>query len=327
MGTDLRNMPQRPCLLGMVVAVGLSLGSAPIVQACAFHGYTPDPTLVDVLLATEEVVIARLSKGGAQFEALETLAGPQVTQIGLRPSAQTRLAAQGRPGIEVLLARDGSYGPWQEVAVFEGAMAKALRAVLSQHGAWQSGDQRARVAFFARHLNATDPALRRLALREMDRAEYATLRKTALPQVAGLRRDLTQEDASLRPIRILLAGLSGDRRFVPVLTEALAKGVAARKPYLGAYATALIELEGTKGVDEISTRYLSNPNLAFDLREKLVQAFALQYHVAPADVRRSIARTVARLSRQDVGFAQSAARQFGSVSRFNTETAGSGADR
>lgn len=321
-------MPIRKDFLAITCAAVLALGAAPTARACAFHGYTPDPTLVDLLLATEEVVIARLSQAGAQFDPVETLAGPEVTQIALRPSAQTRLAAQRSPGLRVLLARDGSYGPWQEVTVLEGSMGAVMRSVLSRQVTWQSGDPQARVAFFARHLNAPEPDLRRLALREMDRADYATLRKSSLPQVTGLRRDLGQEDDALRPIRILLAGLSGDRSFVPFLTEALAKGVAARKPYLGAYATALIELDGTKGVETIAARYLSDPDLAFDLREKLVQALALQYHVAPGGVRRDISRTVARLSRQDTGFAQSAARQFGSLNRFNAApSTGGGANR
>ncbi|WP_386626818.1 hypothetical protein [Sulfitobacter geojensis] len=318
-------MPVRRAILALTAAAVLSSGAAPVALACAFHGYTPDPTLVDVLLATEEVVIARVERGGRAFAPAETLAGPQVTQIALRPSAQTRIAAQRNTDLLVLLARDGSYGPWQEVTPLEGAMGGVMRAVLSQHAAWQSGDLRPRVAFFARHLNASAPALRGLALREMDRADYATLRKSSLPRVAGLRQDLRQDDDALRPIRILLAGLSGDRSFVPLLSEALAKGVSADKAYLGAYATALIELDGVGGVEHVVARYLSEPDLAFDQREKLVQALALQYRVAPAGVRRSIARDVARLSRQDAGFAQSATRQFGSANRFNPSPAVAGA--
>ena len=45
-------------LRNWVLGSAVALTSASTATACAFHGYTPNPTMVDLLLATEQAVIA-----------------------------------------------------------------------------------------------------------------------------------------------------------------------------------------------------------------------------------------------------------------------------
>ena len=160
-------------------------------------------------------------------------------------------------------------------------------------------------------MNDPNPDLRRLALRELDRVPYAELRKLRLPVVQGLRRDLDKGAGDLMPIRVLLAGLSRDAGFDPVLTAQLAQAVRKDVPYLGAYATAVIEQRGREGVEMIAQQYLTDPRLSMEVKEKLLQAFAIQHKSARGSLRRFITRRVADVSRADPALKEVAARQFG----------------
>ncbi|MCC1492257.1 hypothetical protein [Cognatishimia sp. F0-27] len=298
--------------LGCVLAAMLALAAPDRGAACAFHGYTPDPTLVDRLLATEQVVIARLSgPDGQRYVPVETLLGPPVAEIPIAVDARTRARVAQNPAGTVLLARDGSYGPWMPVAVLDPGYRAVVEQVVARQSAWQLGRDRDRSRIFAKRLNDPNPALRHLALQEMDRMPYADLRALRLPRIVGLQQDVQTGDPELRPIRVLLAGLSGDRGYTPYLAGALDLAIARETPYLGAYATALIELEGRAGVAHVIGRITRNAQSDSVVTERLFEALALQYKSGPGAVRRSITRSVAELVRSNPAFEEVAARQFG----------------
>ena len=49
---------------------------APVAWACAFHGYTPRPTLIDILYDSEQVILARPDTSNqSRFQPVEALAG------------------------------------------------------------------------------------------------------------------------------------------------------------------------------------------------------------------------------------------------------------
>ena len=287
--------------------------------ACAFHGYTPNPTLVDLLLTTEHAVIARPAPTGQQqYRTVEALIGPAVEEIALSGDGGSGNAALASANAEVLFARDGAYGPWMPIAVMDSRFRGVVDVVMQRQAAWQSGRDADRLSFFAAYVNDPNPDLRHLALRELDRVDYATLQGTRLPQIKNLRRDLATGGDDLRPIRILLAGLSGDRGYSDTLAEGLAQAVARDLPYLGAYATALVELEGPAGVHHIAEKHLVPDHLLWGAREKLLQALFIQHRSAPPATRQAITRELARLSRGNPDFAEAAERQFGSISRWRS---------
>lgn len=113
------------------------------------------------------------------------------------------------------------------------------------------------------------------------------------------------------PIRILLAGLSEDQSFAPILSAGLDDAIRNDVAYLGAYATALIELNGTFAVEQLLTRYIASDRLSPDTREKLLSALAVQHKAGDRDTRRSIVRGVAALVRQRPELSDPVARQFG----------------
>lgn len=296
------------CLLIMLLA--LSGGQA--ARACAFHGYTPDPTLVDVLLTTEQALVARVDPADpSRYQPVEVLAGAQVTQVPLRVSDEVRARLKGRPGASVLLARDGIYGPWLALAVLDRDYRRIVGQVLENQVDWLYGDGQARLTYFARRLNHANPDIRRLALREMDRAPYGALRALRRPKIRRLGAELETGDAELMPIRILLAGLSRDRRYTSYLEARLARAVRADVPYLGAYATALIELEGRAAVEPILETFLKDESLPLETRVKLLDGLAVQHKTAPRATRRAIVLAVADLLKSAPEFFEAAPGMFG----------------
>lgn len=172
-----------------ILAIGsvLGLASARIAAACAFHGYTPDPTLVDVLLSTEQVVIARLSDADAErYTPVTALMGPAGVEIDLPVSADIRTHLLSLPETMVLLARDGAYGPWLELATLDPDYRSVIDHVLAYQSKWLLGGDAQRAQYFAGLVNAPNPDLRDLALRELDRAPYGILKGIQRPAVDGL---------------------------------------------------------------------------------------------------------------------------------------------
>jgi hypothetical protein len=305
--------------LAWVLAVALTLGAGG-AQACAFHGYTPNPTLVDVLLATEQVALGQPVPGRAgHYRVRQTLAGPPLTEVEVPPGWRLNTPQDGL----VLLARDGAYGHWLPLAVMEERFAQVITQVMAQQSNWIYGDDGPRLRFFARLVNDPNQQLRDLALQELDRVPYATLRAAPLPKVQRLPQDLASGDEALLPIRVLLAGLSKDRAFAGYLRAELDKAVGQDLPYLGAFAVALTELEGKAGVQRIFEEYLQPETLPESTQARLVQALALQYRNGPRDTRRMIGREMAAHSRRSPQLARLAKEHFALGSRWRPPAADS----
>jgi len=299
--------------IGAFVLSGLlSFTGVQAAHACAFHGYTPSATLVDLLLDTEQVVIAKLAPSNAEkLVPVETLLGPTVSEITIAPSALVSSSLRQGSVDSVLLARDGAYGPWREITLLDDPVRTLVKQIIARQSTWQLGGNTDRAQMFARLVNDPNPNIRRLALQELDRAPYRVLKGADIPTVRDLAAEIDVQDSSLRPIRILLAGLSGDQAFVPHVETGLDQAVRYDVAYTGAYATALIELTGTDGVSLIRDRYLVDTSLPDVTRDRLIQALAIQYGSSDSNTRQFITQEVAALSRNVPGFREAAALQFG----------------
>lgn len=298
-------------ILTLALCALMSLTATSPARACAFHGYTPNPTFVDLLLATEHVVLAKLAQGNKrEYAPVRTLLGPRVSEVPIGVSDMMHRELVTRPGAMALLARDGSYGPWVEIVALDTRYRELIEEIARKQPQWLLGRDADRVAFFAKRLNDPDPYIRELALREMDRAPYAILRRAQLPAVRGLRASLTEGDTDLKPVRILLAGLSRDDSFGALLHSKLDAAIVGDVAYIGAYVTALIELEGRGAVQALSSRYLVAGQDELTA-EKVLQAFAIQYRAGPRGLRSQIVREVAKAVRAAPELGDIAARQFG----------------
>lgn len=299
-------------VFGWVLCGAISLGAGPSAEACAFHGYIPDPTLVDLLLATEQIVVARPDPGDpTRYQPIRVLLGPDTAQVPLSVSPATRARLSKETTHTALLARDGAYGPWQELAVLDERFRGVIDHVVAHQFEWSFGADAERVSLFSGYLNDANPDLRRLALQELDRVPYGVLRAARLTKIPTLKQDLQSGDDDLLPIRILLAGLSQDPSFGSVLAQELDAAIAQELPYLGAYATAWIELDGKTAAQAILDRVAQDDTLSPSTRIKLLEALALQHTHAPASTRRVIARGVAEILRSQPDLREAATTQFG----------------
>lgn len=299
-------------VFGWLLSGALSLSSVPPTLACAFHGYTPNPTLVDLLMMTEQVVIAELDPSQPnRYRPLEVLMGPDITDIPITVSTSIAKTLSTRPSARVLLARDGAYGPWVVLTVLDQRLHEVLSHVIERQSALINGGDEERLALFASLLNDSSDDVRRLSLQELDRVPYSALREVRLPSIANLKRDLETGDEGLMPIRILLAGLSQDQSFSPFLLEELDMAVNGDIAYMGAYATALIELNRQDAVLGILDRYVANKAQPLDRRTKILEALSIQHKTAPRQTRREIARGVASVLHHSPELKEPAARFFG----------------
>ncbi len=297
------------------LALALCL-AAPAALACGFHNYTPQPTLVDRLSLRPELVLARPDPENPYRYAAEITMGgaPQDADIPFLVDSATRRKLGSDPEAYVLFARRGASDAWERIAFVDEAMSDLLDTVLPQLDAWTDGDDTGRLAYFATRIEDDDRIIRRLALREVDLADYGDLKALALtPDPAMILPALYQPaEADLLAIRILLLGFSDSEIAGQVVSQGLARVVRISASLLGAYATALIEQRGLDGVELIARSYLSDTTLPPGNRELLVEALAIHAQTGDATLRSAAQIAVSRAVERDPTLAPMAARQFGS---------------
>jgi len=305
--------------LAAILAAILAVGSA---QACGFHGYTPQPSLVDRLLASDQVVLARASAlNPFRYEAVAVLAGGRgaVDIPDLVDTATRRRLA--REPAAVLFARTGAYSRWQRLAYVDAAFHPILAQILSRLPAWDGGDADDRLTFFAGLLPHPDPAIHRLALKELDKADYGPLRRLelAVPAARVAARLDRVAEADLKPIRVLLLGLTEDPSLVPYFKARVRANAGAGSAVLGAYATALIETEGAQAVGWITHDILTDAAVPLDSKELLVEAMAIHAAAGAPATAAAVAAAMQEALRQDASLAPAVARQFGQRADWSLE--------
>ncbi|PYG28886.1 hypothetical protein C8N36_110109 [Pelagimonas varians] len=308
-------------VISVIVAVGLMLASS--ANACGFHNYTPQPTLVDRLLASDEIVLARnASNNPFRYEAYEALEGnlgsPELPFL-VDSTTRHRFAIDANSA--VLFARDGAYGPWQRLAYVDAALAPVLMAIMAKLPVWESGDTLDRVRFFATLLAHPDERIHKIALRELDQADYGVLRSLdlAIDPVRLMSQFNAFNESEFRAIRILLLGLSDDAQLRKRLEAGVDSNVEYEGVFLGAYATAMIELVGPEAVGLIASRYLTNPEVSLLARELLIEAMALHGATDDSALESSVLQAINSTLWLEPRLAGAAARQFGARANWSLQ--------
>ncbi|WP_343211925.1 hypothetical protein QEZ52_20760 (plasmid) [Aliisedimentitalea scapharcae] len=299
--------------VSFLLAVGLIVPNS--ATPCGFHNYAPQPTLVDRLLGSDEIVLARSAPNNPfRFEAIEALEGNLgSSEIPFLVDSVTRHRFAMDAQTAVLFARDGDYGPWQRLALVDATMAPVLSTIMEQLPAWEIGSQMDRFRYFATLLNHPDDRIHKMALRELDQADYATLRSLNLAiETRRLQARLDEpNEADFKAIRILLLGMSDDLQFRDLLEAGVENNVRSEGIYLGAYATALIELVGPEAVASIAAKHLTNSNHSLLSRELLIEAVALHGGSTSSEMETSVMQAINSSLWLDPRLAGAAARQFG----------------
>lgn len=283
--------------------------------ACSFHGYAPQATLVERLLGSDHIALARATEQEPfRYADIEVLEGDkEFVEIPHLVDSSTRRKLTANPDDHVLFARDGAYGPWERIAYVDDALEPVIRVVMERLPAWQVGDDFERFSYFASLLNETDVDVYSLALQELDLADYGTLRSLDLnvdTQRQISRLNLRYE-ADLKPIRLLLLGLSKDS----IAPEFFENGVRAHSNssggLLGAYATAMLEHGGSAAVIRLVENHLKNTALPSISREMLTEALAIHSSTGDEATRATIQDAIGTAIKDHPEIAPMVARHFG----------------
>jgi hypothetical protein len=284
-------------------------------QACSFHNYKPEKTLVDWFLTGWTVALARPDPADPfRYKVTRIYRGSAVEEeipVLVDSSTRRRLAQNPRDG--VLFAYTVS-GGWRAVGSVSADHHALLEILLENARDWRAEpyhpDRFSTLASYQDHAN---PGLRRLALQEIDRVPYAMLKTMDMrvPEAELLRSLRSWADYPYRPINLLLLGLTGSESagsFINAQIELMRDWDTADS--LGAAATALVELDGERGVEKLARLYLADPSQPPAKLESVVEALAIHSSLGPDGLKGTIQQALAGFVARRPGAAAMIARQF-----------------
>lgn len=307
-------------MLALVAAAGALCLPSPLVHsasACAFHTSLPARTIVDQLIESDHIVLARPDERNEYaYQVVETLRdGGRPVVLRQLVDSPTRRGLVASPGHAVLFVFDTEANDWAGIAYLDEERRRVIDSVLTGMEGWSSGYDPERFAIFEALQDHSDPDLRALALQELDRAPYEMLRTLDLRLTAGDLLDglWSMNAMPFVAIRALLLGLSNeDRARAEINTRIAGWSSGYAPPYLGAFATALIESEGAAGVEKLAALYLADPAQRLETLEMIIEAMAIQSGANTPMVRDRIAQAIAAFVSTRPDAATLVVRQFGS---------------
>ena len=301
-----------PRLMAALVAVAWLAGGPAL--SCAFHTYKPERTAVDWLIEARHLVLARPDPTNEFAYRVSRVirSGTAIDKIPFLVSSQLRRRLAANPEDAVLFAA-GDDAQWRQVAYVDPDFRRIMQAVENNAERWRTGYHPARVQMFAALQDHPNPALRDLSIRELDRAPYALLRRidVRISPESLLEKLWTREGYPYQSIRVLFLGLTKSnkaRSEIRAFIDRVANWDEARN--LGAFATALIELDGSGGVARLEDSFLAQPSQPLQKIEQVIEALAIHNGVGALKMRKAIAAALERLVQARPGTAALVARQF-----------------
>ena len=295
---------------GITLAAALWLALSGPGLPCAFHTIAPERTAIDRITQAQDLILARPgARNPFAFEVTEVLRGTADTPPPFLVSSEDRRRLSLHPDEAVIFARGGS-GEWERVALLD----TAFRPLLEQARDWPAAYTDTRFATFAGLLDHPDPDIRRLALQEIDKAPYPMLRSLrgrtppAETLIAGL---WTRDGYPYQSIHVLLLGLEGsDAARAEILRHFDDAARPGDDPRLGAFATALVELDGAQGIARLEQLYFADPAQPLTRVEQVVEALAIQSAANPDQIAGPVGEAFDRLIAARPGAAAAIARQY-----------------
>ena len=263
-------MTARSALRAAVFAALVSPLAAQSTLACAFHTVLPEKSLTGQIIEATDMIAARPAPHDPfRYQTVAVLKG---SGAGGDPpyivDSLTRTRLARNPDEAVLFVKNAD-GIWARLLVLDAATRPVLRDIQRHATAWNAdGDDLSLRAYFAPLLAASDPRIRKIALRELDTLPYTVLRGGQYPvESTRLLQDIAKiDEAPFAPIRILLLGLDGGARARAAIVDRLE--LMARlgiHTNLGAWLTADIESRGTVALSDFERAFLHG---AGQLRER-----------------------------------------------------------
>lgn len=267
-------------LRGLLSGIGLSAVCGTVVWACGFHNYAPQPTFVDRLLQSDQVVLASADPDNPfRFKVSERLAGSgAIPDIPYLVDSTLRRRFATDADAAVLFSRNAGDGAWHRIVMVDYSSEPVVRTALKKLPVWALPNDATRFEYFASLIDHPNETIHVMALRELDLAPYDVLRNLDITvDSARLIRPLTDPALiQLQPISILLLGLTEAQGLADDFAVGLENQVRIEGSTLGAYATALIELKGAQAIERNIAPYLHDKKQPLIVREVLLQAMSLQ---------------------------------------------------
>jgi hypothetical protein len=291
-------------LLSPVVALG-----------CSFHNYKPTKTLVDWMLYSDVVALARPDpENGFKYRVVKLYRGQDADgDIPFLVDSTFRHRLANNPEDGVILAKDG-VGRWVIIGYADRDHRSLINVIVKKALDWREDAYHPdRFETFADYQDHPNVGLRRLALQEIDRVPYAMLSDM---EVRFSDREILKSlgswsEFAYRPINFLLLGQTGTpaaRTLVQRQIESMANLDASES--LGAATTAYIELEGAGAVRNLARLFFSDPTQPLGKLESVVEAMAIHSGLGSQDLKTAIQEALLEFVAQRPNAAALIARQF-----------------
>ena len=258
------------------------------VGACQICIPLPERTLTDKLLASDAVVLAREDAARPfHYKPVETLFGEaDDAPIELFLHSQARRILAAAPERAMVLAHSPRDGGWTTVGLTTPELERVVGEILARAGHWQplEIDNRERLDWFAHLFGHPDKQLHELAYLEIGRAPYAEIRRLAPRIDPETLREMLDEPRYLewRSLAILMLGESGGEQDQARVRRTLAeKARLGSKTNLAAWATALVAVDGTAGIEQLKRLYASTPGRSREELEAVIQALSVHGKADP----------------------------------------------
>ncbi len=317
-------MPHKPLRSGRllpasVLVLGLMLAGPAL--ACLVCIPLPQRTLADRIVEDAVLALARPTNASPFVYAPQVyLRGAAKEEAAPIPflvdsSARRRIAAD--PEVFALVGRATPEADWELLAVMAPATVEMVREIVAQAEGWAgTAVSPDRFAYFAARHASPEPAIRALALAEISSFPYAQIR-TIAPQLT--RAEIVQilRDPKMiewAPIHILLLGLSkdpADRDFVRAAYGAASRTASAA--FLGAWATAYLEVDGAAALERIEADFVTDPERPKEQMTEIVRALSTFAAVSEPALRDRITAQFGTLAASRPELAADAAQELTNV--------------
>ena len=269
------------------------------------------------MIEAETVVLARENPDRpfsyVPVEALKGVAAEEPIPFLVDSTMRRRLAADGDAA--VLFIREADR--WVQLAYVNAPVRAMVDDILAAAPAWAvDPDQGERFAFFAELHDHPSDTIRLLALAEISRAPYTQIRgMTPRLSRAAIARTLRDPKwVEWAPIHILFLGLSDDpddHAFVRRMTRlAATRGIRSNT---GAWATALVEIDGAAGLDWLRQTYFEDPDRKLEELREVVTAFDVIGQSGDPELRPTLVAALRGLARDRPELAADAAKQLATL--------------
>jgi hypothetical protein len=321
---DFEAQSRRPLgLLSRVIAAFVAaawLAGGP-AWSCAFHTYKPERTAVDWLIEARHLVLARPGPNNEfAYGVVQVIRNATATdQLPFLVSSPLRRRLAANPKDAVLFAA-GDDVQWRQVAYVDPDFRRIMQAVIKNAERWRAGYHPARLEMFAALQDHPNPSLRDLSIRELDKAPYSLLRRidVRIPPETLLAKLWTREGYPYQSITVLLLGLTQSpeaRTEIHAFIDRVADWDEARN--LGAFATALVELDQADGVARLEGTILADRSQPLQKVEQVIEALTIHNGVGSLKLRKAIAAALGRLVQARPETAALVARQFAARSDWS----------